>query len=165
MYTQLYNKTNYTLLSSLLKEKYFTSLRTNQSIGYIVSLFPSFIFNSKGICLLAQSDVKSPKEISNLNKVFLNEHYHYIKTLNKEEFNQHKESLQKEIERKDNSLNEEFERNVYEIERNEFLFDCKERENKVINKIDKSDIIRAFEKVFINGKKLEIQLWKRELKH
>ena len=123
------------LLSSLLKEKYFTSLRTSQSIGYIVSLFPSFVFNSQGICLLAQSNVKSPKEISHLNKIFLKEHYQYINKIKDEEFNQHRESIQKELERKDNSLNEEFERNANEIERNEFLFDRREKEGAVIKRI------------------------------
>ena len=152
------------LLSSLLKEKYFTSLRTTQSIGYIVSLFPSFVFNSKGVCLLAQSDVKSPKEISYLNKIFLKEHYHYIKTLKKEEFNQHRESIQKELERKDNSLNEEFERNVNEIERNEFLFDRRDLEGSVIKKIAKEDMVKMFSKVFIDGKNLEIRLWKKGIK-
>ena len=152
------------LLSSLLKEKYFTSLRTSQSIGYIVSLFPSFVFNSQGICLLAQSNVKSPKEISHLNKIFLKEHYQYINKIKDEEFNQHRESIQKELERKDNSLNEEFERNANEIERNEFLFDRREKEGAVIKRINKEDIRTMFSKVFINGKKLEIQLWKKGIK-
>ena len=150
------------ILSSLLNEQYFNSLRTKHALGYIVTLFPHRIINSRGICLLVQSNYKSPIQILSYNKSFLEWAHKYIKGLSQKELKKHINSQISLLNQKDPNLYSEFTRNINEIDNHTFCFNRSEIQKSILKQITKKDIVQSFNRLFLpNTNRLSVSYYNK----
>lgn len=141
------------MVESLLKEKFFDSLRTTQGLGYIVQCFLREQRKIPMLLFLVQSNTKSCEFIWQKISEFINEKADFIRTLDDETFNSHIKSLISEKKKKDTSLEEETMRNFNEIKKRDYTFDIKELAIKELEEMKKSEVIETMEKLFFNEKR------------
>lgn len=150
------------IISSLLNEQYFNFLRTKHALGYIVTLFPHTIINSSGICLLVQSNYKTPPQILRYNKSFLDLAQKYIRGLSPNEINKHINSQISLLNQKDPNLYNEFTRNINEIYNHTFCFNRQEIQKSIMQKITKEDIVQSFNRLFLpNTNRLSVSYYNK----
>lgn len=136
------------MINSLLKEKFFDSLRTNQGLGYIVSSFLREQRKISSILFVVQSNTKGPEFIWQKINEFLKERREFLSKIDDLTFNSHREALISEKTKKDLGLDEEILRNYNEIKLKEYVFDRKERMINELKSISKEEVFSLFEKVF-----------------
>ena len=143
-------KQYYSLLDSFFSEKFYDTLRTKESLGYIVSSNKSEFIDISYLLFIIQSKVQNPEYCSKRIKLFFKEKEKEIKELSDEDFNSHVKSLLVEETRKDIDLNEKFERNWDEIILERFKFNIKEENAEYLKKCTKEGLINFYEKYMIN---------------
>lgn len=136
------------MINSLIKEKFFDSLRTNEGLGYIVSSFLREQRKISSILFVVQSNTKGPEFIWHRINEFLIERREFLSKIDGKTFDSHREALISEKEKKDLGLDEEILRNYNEIKLKEYVFDRKERMINELKSISKEEVFSLFEKVF-----------------
>ena len=138
------------IIHSFLQEKFYDTLRTKETLGYIVSLIMSE--SSGAYCLLGivQSNSKTPEFCAERIRCFFKESYQKIKDINNDEFKSHINSRLVIESKKDDNLNESFLRNWGEINDNRYVFDRKEKNCEILNNCTKEEFIQFYEKYLIN---------------
>lgn len=147
-YGELKEKLKMSLLVSLLKEKFFDSLRTEQGLGYIVQCFLREQRKINSIIFLVQSSIQTPEYIRDRINEFLEQNHKRLSELNDEEFEEHRNSLISEYKIKDLGLESETVRNYNEIKKRSFNFDIKQQSINILGKITKKEVLEAFNFLF-----------------
>ena len=138
------------IVNSFLQEKFYDQLRTKESIGYIVSLLVTESEGSYCLLCLVQSATKVPEFCAERIRKFIKESYQIVKEINEEEFKSHVKSRIVLEMKKDNNLNESFLRNWGEINENRYKFDKKEKSIEILEKCNREEFIKFYEKYLIN---------------
>lgn len=137
------------LVDSLIKEKFFDSLRTNQGLGYIVQCFVREQRKIPSLLFLVQSNSKGPEYIRQKISEFIEEKYKDIQNLEDTTLQTHVQSLINEKKKKDTSLEEETVRNFNEIKKRDYTFDIRELMIGELEKVTKDEVLATFESLFI----------------
>ena len=135
------NFLNIWLLSDILKEPYFTQLRTNEQLGYIVSVGPA---ENRGVCSLhfsVQSERRDPHYLASRIWKFLNEYKNKLLKLDIDEFEKFKKSIIVKILQKDLSIWSEGSRYWDEILKHRYQFNKKEIEAKILEQTDLEEFL------------------------
>ena len=135
---------------SFLKEKFYNQLRTKETIGYITNLLISESSNSYCLLGLVQSNSKTPEFCSKRIRKFIKESFELIKNISDSDFKMHVNARLIDESKKDDNLNESFKRNWSEISENTYKFDKREKNCELLNKCTKEELIKFYEKYFIN---------------
>ena len=141
------------LTHSLIKEKFFDSLRTHQGLGYIVTCFVREQRKIPSLLFLVQSNVQGPEYIWEKINEFLLERHAYISTVDDSTFEMHREALISERQKKDLSLDEEAIRNFNEIKKRDYEFDIRQKMVSELKTIQLKDVIDCFERIFYKEKR------------
>ena len=152
------DKQYYKILFSFLSDKFFDTLRTKETLGYIVFMNKN---NHKEIYHLVgaiQSSVKDPEFCSARIRNFFKEKEDEIKNISDEDFNLLINSLLVEAKKKDIDLKEQFNRNWKEIKLKRYKFNKKEEDAEYLKKCTKQGFINFFEEnIKKNLKRLDIE--------
>ena len=138
------------ILHSFLQEKFYNQLRTKETLGYIVSLLMSESEGSYSVLGLVQSNSKTPEFCAERVRSFMKESFQKIKDMSDSEFKSHVHSRYVLESKKDDNLNESFLRNWSEICENRYKFDRKEKNCEILNNCTKEELVKFYEKYFIN---------------
>ncbi len=147
------------LIEQIFYEDFYDELRTEQQIGYDVSIIIFPLFKIYGLNCYIQSTKFSPKEIQiKLNKFFIDFSLDDDEKFSQEDFESYKLSLINILKEKDLNLSNEFERNFHEISEREYFFNKNEKMIKCLeNQINKEDVVNFF-KDFIYEKSQRIDV-------
>ena len=146
------------ILQSFLADKFYDILRTKETLGYIVSLTSSTIYEILHLVGVIQSSKKEPEFCSGRIRNFFKEEEKEIKEMSDEVFNSYLKSRVIKETKKDRDLKEQFERNWTEISLGRYRFNIKEENAECLKKCNKEGFIKFFEKYFINEiKKLDVE--------
>ena len=115
------------MLKDIISRWYFDDLRTNKQLGYVVYATQAKVGKTSGIRFMVQSPNTSPKGIMQHNERFFVESLQKLTALSESEFDQFKESLLNKLERKPESLSQEFENFSFDYARGNQQFDRKEK--------------------------------------
>ena len=138
------------ILGAFLEQKFYDQIRTKETLGYIVSLFPSSVLEYYTIINIVQSNSKTPEFCAARIRNFYKESYEKVKNISDEEFKTHVNSFILKASQKDDTLMEVFTRNYKEIINDTYNFDRVEKIIENLNKCNKEEFIKFFEKYFIN---------------
>ena len=147
-------KMYYKILNSFFTQKFYDSLRTKETLGYIVSSTEYTLFEVYHLLFIIQSKVKEPEYCNERIKNFFNEKEKEIREISDEDFNTIVKSLLVEETRKDIDLNEQFERNWDEINVGRYKFNIKEENAEYLKKCNKEGFVAFYEKYFLNEAKI-----------
>lgn len=140
-------QTEVALINELLAAAFYTSLRTEQQLGYIV--FSNYLPMDRqpGIALVVQSPVADKTELENAFEQFLQSWQAELPALLNRELAIYKQSLAARISTPAQRLNEETARLWREIDRDNTAFDTREQMLAALDKIEASDILERFDQI------------------
>jgi secreted Zn-dependent insulinase-like peptidase len=139
---------------------FYYSLRTVKQLGYIVSANKELTDNYMYFTFVVQGNKADPAVMNlEIDKVLSNLR-DKISSLSEEKFNEIKTSLKNELQGKDTNLKERTQRIWNEIYLNTLDFRRKDNLIRAIPEIEKSDILSAYDNIFIEKpRKLSIQIY------
>ena len=138
------------ILETFLKGKFYDQLRTKETLGYIVTLLTIEALGYFAFVNVIQSNSKTPEFCAERVRNFYKESYQKIKNISEEEFKLLVNTRIKLITKSDDNLNESFMRNWEEINKGTYNFDIKEKGKENLDKCNKDEFIKFYEKYFIN---------------
>ena len=148
----------FNILYNFLSEKFYDTLRTKETLGYIVTLFKYKSFDILHLIGIIQSSIKEPEFCSERIRAFFKEKENDIKNITEENFNSIVNSLYVEETRKDIDLKEQFDRNWSEIALRRNKFNIKEENAKFLKKCTKEGFIEFYDKyIKKNMKKIDLE--------
>ena len=107
------------------------------------------IGKTSGTRFMVQSPNTSPKGIMQHNERFFAESLQKLTALSESEFDQFKESLLNKLERKPESLSQEFENFSFDYARGNQQFDRKEKLMQAVKNLTKNDILAFYQNAVI----------------
>jgi secreted Zn-dependent insulinase-like peptidase len=139
---------------------FYYYLRTLKQLGYIVNANKEFIDNNMYFVFIVQGSKKNPSEMNLEIDNIIWRLRDKIITLPRDKLQEVIGSIKNEILKKDTNLKERSKRLWMEIYQNTIDFSRKDKLLIEIDKLVKSDIIEAFDSIFIDRpQKLSIQLY------
>jgi secreted Zn-dependent insulinase-like peptidase len=133
------------LLSEILSAPFYTQLRTEQQLGYIVFATPMPLRKVPGIAFIVQSPASSPEMILVSMRGFLSSFRSQLEKIPTKELTQFKSSVIARINAQERKLQEKSSRFWQDIDQDNRNFDTKEMLTQAINKLSNSDLINAYD--------------------
>ena len=145
------------LLAEILKEPYFTRLRTEEQLGYIVSVRASEDRGVSSLQFMVQSERKDPQYLASRVWEFLKDFKEKLMNLEEEEFEKFKSSILVKIMEKDLNIWQEGGRFWDEILKHRYDFHKKDTDKKVLESIGLKEFVDFVENMlFKEVKAVEI---------
>ncbi|KAL5511367.1 STE23_2 [Sanghuangporus vaninii] len=141
-------RTTFRLLAQILHEPAFNILRTKEQLGYIVFTSAWQGVESLGLRILVQSE-KDPKYLETRIEAFLDHMRGVIETMDDEQFEEHKKSLEQKWTEKLKNLQEEATRFWTHIDSGYLDFTRREHDAALLATVTKDDVLAMF-KEFID---------------
>jgi insulysin len=111
------------LTASILRQAYFTSLRTEQQLGYVVALTHQTIRDRGGLALIVQSPVASAADLERATGTFLSEQLDALARLDAEAFADYQQGLITRLTERDRNMGERGRRLWSDLELGVITFD------------------------------------------
>ncbi len=140
----LNNRASTALLNEILSAPFYTQLRTEQQLGYIVFATPMSLRQMPGIALVVQSPNASPDIIQQRMNDFLENFKQQINDMSDEQILQFKRSLNARINAQDRQLQDRSNRLWREIDLDETEFNTQKKLTEAINRLNKNDLVATF---------------------
>ena len=138
------------ITETYLKDKFYDQLRTKETLGYVVSLLTTEASGYYAFGNIVQSNSKTPEFCAGRVRNFYKENYQKLKNISEEEFKKLVNTQLLLVTKKDDNLSEFFLRNWNQINRNTYKFDYNERAKENLEQCTKEELIKFYEKYFIN---------------
>ena len=94
------------LAVQIMQQDYFTNLRTEKQLGYVIALSNRALNGLSGLTFIAQSPVASPSHLHDETRKFLEDQIEDFSSMTTEEFEQHKAGLVSRLTESDKNLND-----------------------------------------------------------
>lgn len=133
------------LLKEIIGSWYFDDLRTDKQLGYVVYATHARVGKTAGLQFSVQSPTASPQTIMQHNTRYFEETFAKLKNLSAEEFEKYRTSLIEVLQRKPESLSQEFEEYESDFARGNDKFDRKAQLIAQIKLLHQQDLLTFFE--------------------
>ncbi|WP_261844280.1 insulinase family protein [Aliamphritea ceti] len=133
----------YTLLGEIIEAPFYTSLRTEQQLGYVVFATPLQMLDVPGMAFVIQSPNSHPDKIAIAVDEFLQNMQLELANMTDEQFSTYKRSVLSRINQKETSLYQLTGRYWQEIDRKEYGFNSREKLSQSISSLTLEDIQKA----------------------
>ena len=142
------NRAQYALLAQMVSSDYYTQLRTEQKLGYIVSASSFPQQEVPGILFIVQSPENSIEEITEASLNFFKQQQEKIDTLSLDVFNEYKQGLITKLLEPTNTMGQKAFKNWYEINRLRENFNSNEDIAKEVEVLTLEEIKALYINVF-----------------
>jgi insulysin len=129
------------LLTHLIAPGFFSSLRTEQQLGYVVTVANTVLREQGGISFVIQSPVAPPRELRSRTKVFMDSEVSRLAAMSVEEFEDTRGGLLASLRQKDKNLSQRASRYWSELDRNIRTFNSRELLATEVEKLSREDMI------------------------
>ena len=152
-------------LESYLMNPYFESLRTDQNLGYVVSVSTRTKSGIHHIACKVQSDVKNSHFCVDRSYLFMKERENLLEKLSNDEFNNIRQALVARLTQPHKSLAIQVGEHWREIKSHGYVFDRNAQLSKLLGNITKEDVLEFFRNVIlVNPRIFEIHLYSQATK-
>ncbi|OOR98322.1 pitrilysin [Haemophilus paracuniculus] len=138
------------LLRDMLGRWYFDDLRTQKQLGYVVYATNAMIGKTAGLKFAVQSPNATPAAIMAENQRFWAESLAKLQALSEPEFEQYKASLLEKLQRKPESLAEEFEDYLADFGEKNVKFDRLQKLIEQLKNLTKAELIKFYQETVID---------------
>ncbi len=139
------------LIASIVESDFYTQMRTNQQLGYIVWSFNSRVEDRLFFKMIIQSAGFSPFELRKRVEAWMAKTQKLFDNLSDEEFENHRKSLIVSLEKKGDSIGEVAQEIFYLATEEKGDFDYKNKLIKAVKNIKKENVLDAGRKLFQNS--------------
>ena len=137
----------FALLSQVVSSPFYTDLRTEQQLGYIVYATYESVLQVPGISFVIQSPVAGPERLRHNTETFLQDYVERLRSMADEAFMAHKSGLVSSLLQQDKTLWDRSVRNWYEIDRQQLGFDTYKQLAAAVRRIEQHDLVVFFERL------------------
>ena len=135
------------LLHHLISPGFFSSLRTDQQLGYVVAAVNSTIKRKGGLGFIIQSPVAGPSLLRSRIIDYLKSESTRLAALGEDEFTENKKGLISKLMQRDKNLQQRATRYWSDLEMDIGSFDGKEKLGAAISDLTKKDILSFFDEI------------------
>ncbi len=129
------------LAGQMIKQSYFTSLRTEQQLGYVVSVRAQTIRDRGGLAFIVQSPVASPARLEALTREFLSAELTTVAQMEESEFQRFQSGLIGRLTEKDRNLGQRSRRYWTNLQLGVTTFDTRQRIAAAASILSKDDVL------------------------
>ncbi len=147
------------LLANLIESPFFTRLRTDSQVGYLVYSTALNIRRMPALMFSVQSPSHSPVQIKALFDEFITDFARQLEQMSEAQFEKARAGLLIEVRQRDNNLAERSDRYWTEIDRGEFGFDSRERFADALSALTLAEMRQYFQDLVASaGGELAVQV-------
>jgi secreted Zn-dependent insulinase-like peptidase len=132
------------LAAQMLRQQFFTELRTQQQLGYVVSAVNRTLVNRGGLAFVIQSPVASAAALEAATVEFMKAQPAHLEAMTDEEFAQHKAGLISRLTERDKNLRERTTRYLSDLDVGETSFDSQARIAEIVAGLDRADMLEFY---------------------
>ena len=132
------------LLAQVLQNDFYTALRTEQQLGYVVAAVPLERENMPGLLFLVQSSAASAPEVEKRIDAFIAAAGKEIESMSEAEFQAHKAGLISKLRKKDQNTMERALRYMDNLERKHQGFDYRQRLADIVAQLDRDSLLAFY---------------------
>jgi secreted Zn-dependent insulinase-like peptidase len=125
------------LAVQLLRQSYFTSLRTEQQLGYVVAITNRTIRDRAGVTFIVQSPVASPADLEAATRDFMKQQLGAITGMSDKEFEQNKAGVVTRLLETDKNLGQRSHRYLADLDLGILTFDSRQQIAEIVSSLDK----------------------------
>lgn len=140
----------YRLLAELVRTDFFTELRTNQQLGYLVSASYSKLDRVPGIRMVIQSSTAGPKVLQQRIDTFIVNQKEKLTAMTDADFQTIKQGLIAKLEEKDSSLSNRTSRFLSNLSQGYTTFDHKQQLVAELKLLELATMLELYDKVFLS---------------
>lgn len=140
-------RARFALLAQLLSAPFYSELRTEQQLGYVVFVRPMTLLEVPGLAFIVQSPVAGPVTLEDHILGFLHDFDARVQKLDARALERQKESVLSRVLEKEETLDERSSRYWTEIDREEYGFDSREKLAAAVRALDLQDLRQAYRTV------------------
>jgi secreted Zn-dependent insulinase-like peptidase len=129
------------LASSILRQAYFTSLRTEQQLGYVVAVTNQTLRDRSGLAFIVQSPVASAAQLEQATQDFLAEQLEIVGSMPEDVFASYKQGLIATLTERDRNLAERGQRLWSNLELDVTTFDLRQQIADQVSRLTKDQIV------------------------
>ena len=133
------------LIGAMLGSRYFTALRTEKQLGYIVQSYALPIARHPGLVCVVQASKAGADEIEALTRAFLDGQRSWFAGLRDPDLDEHKRGYIAELTRLDRNNHERMSRLVTDLSVRVLTFDEREQLASAVARLNAAEVSRAFE--------------------
>ena len=133
------------LIGSMLGARYFTALRTEKQLGYVVHAYGLPIARHPGLVCVVQASTAGADEIEALTTTFLDAQRSWFAGISAAEFDEHKRGYIAALTRADRNNYERMWRLVADLDARVLTFDERERLASAVARLTPAEVARAYE--------------------
>ena len=145
--SDLKTRAEYTLLSEIVKAPFYSQLRTEQQLGYIVFGTALPLRQAPGLAFVVQSPNTDPLGLERHIDTFVEQMGKQLNRMNSQQLNQYKASVISRINRKETRLSELSERYWQEIDRDEYQFDSRQQLTNAVTSLTLDALKQSFKQL------------------
>jgi secreted Zn-dependent insulinase-like peptidase len=134
------NRARSTLLTHLVSPGFFSSLRTEQQLGYVVSAVNTQLRDRGGISFVIQSPVAGPDILRDRTLAFMTLQERVLSEMSDEEFGANKGGLIAKLTQRDKNLSQRSKRYWADLDRGVTTFDSNMQLAKAVSDLGKDDM-------------------------
>ena len=128
-------------MTHLVAPKYFSSLRTEQQLGYVVAAVNTVYYDRGGISFIIQSPVAGPFDLKQRTLEFMDAQADRLAEMSEEEFGANKGGLITRLIQRDRNLAQRAQRYWHDLDRGVTTFDARRQLASAVSKLTKQDMI------------------------
>jgi len=125
----------------LLRQAYFSSLRTDQQLGYVVTVTQKNLRGHAGVAFIVQSPVASPAALDQATAAFMATRLEAIEAMPAEVFAEYRDGLVARLSERDKNLNERSQRLWADLELGIDSFDSREQLVAAVRDLDRDTMV------------------------
>ena len=140
------------LAASIVESDFYTQMRTNQQLGYIVWSFNSRVEDRLFFKMIIQSATYSPFEMQTRIEKWMGDSEQLLTKLTDEEFEKHRQALIVSLEKKGDSIAEMASHYYYFATEEDGNFGYKDEMVQIAKQITKEEVVAAARNIFLDKK-------------
>ncbi|MDG4947600.1 pitrilysin [Actinobacillus equuli subsp. haemolyticus] len=148
-YGELEGSARANLLRDIIGRWYFDDLRTQKQLGYVVYATNTKLGKTAGMRFMVQSPNTTPAGIMQHNQRFFAESLTKLTALSEQEFVKYRESLIEKLQRKPESLNQEFSQFTFDFNRRNDQFNQRAKMIEAVKQLTQQDIVDFYKHTVI----------------
>ena len=128
------------LAASMLRQAYFTSLRTEQQLGYVVAVTNQTLRDRAGLAFIVQSPVASAADLERATRTFLQQQLAVVEAMSDAEFASYQQGLITRLTEKDKNLAQRGQRLWADLDLGITTFDLRQQIADAVAELSKADM-------------------------
>ena len=149
------------LLAQMLRPQFFNSLRTEQQLGYVVSVAPALIRDHPGIAFMVQSPVAGPAQLEAATALFLETQRTWIQEMPDHEIDEHKSGLIARLAEADQNLFARSRRLLLDLDFGVTTFDSRAQLTAEVAKIDRASLLATYDRLTAESSDNRLTIYSR----